>query len=182
MGLLLVIDENKLHYVYIKDFDRFIFQQTKNKNKKYFCKSCWQCFGSKNVLREHKKVCLNINGAQSVRLEKGTTKFQNYFKQIAVPIYAYFECNSECVERYQGSYSKKYEDHISCSFVYKLVCVDDKFTKPIVAFRDEDAAYEFIKAVLKECHYCKRVMNKNFNKNLILSKEEEEQSQSSNTC
>ena len=80
MDLLLVIDENKLHYVYIKDFDRFIFQQTKNKNTKYFCKSCWQCFGSKNVLREHKKVCLNINGAQSVRLEKGTIKFQNYFK------------------------------------------------------------------------------------------------------
>ena len=40
MDLLLVIDQNKLHYMYIKDFDRFIFQQTKNKNKKYFCKSC----------------------------------------------------------------------------------------------------------------------------------------------
>ena len=40
MDLLLVIDQNKLHYVYIKDFDRFIFQQTKNKNKTYCCKSC----------------------------------------------------------------------------------------------------------------------------------------------
>ena len=25
MNLLLVIDENKSHYVYIKDFDRFVF-------------------------------------------------------------------------------------------------------------------------------------------------------------
>ena len=133
------------------------------------------------MLREHKKVCLNINGAQSVRLEKGTIKFQNYFKQIPVPIYANFECNSEWVERYERSYSKKYQDHISCSFVYKLVCVDDKFTKPIVVFRDEDAVYEFIKAILKEYQYCKR-MNENFNKKFILSKEEEEQSQSSNTC
>ena len=55
MDLLLVTDGDKLHYVYIKDFDRFIFHKTKNKNKKYFCKSCLQCFSSKNVLIEHKK-------------------------------------------------------------------------------------------------------------------------------
>ena len=33
MDLLLVIDENKSHYVYIKDFNRFMFHKTKNKNK-----------------------------------------------------------------------------------------------------------------------------------------------------
>ena len=108
MDLLLLTDENKSHYVYIKDFDRFMLHKTKNKNKKYFCKSCLQCFSSKNVLTEHKEVCLSINGAQSVRLEKGTTKFKNYFKQIPVPfkIYADFECNLKSVETYEGSYSK----------------------------------------------------------------------------
>ena len=64
--LLLVTDENKSHYVYIKDFDRFTFRKTKNRNKKYFCKSCLQCFRSKNVLTEHEKYYLSINGAQSV--------------------------------------------------------------------------------------------------------------------
>ena len=108
MDLLLVIDENKSHYVYIKDFDRFMFLKTKNKNKKHFGKSCLQCFNSKHVLTEHKKVCLSINGAQSVRLEKGTIEFKNYFKQIPVPfkIYADFECNLKIVESYEGSYSK----------------------------------------------------------------------------
>ena len=38
--LLIVIDQNKSHYVYIKDFNRFMFQKLKNKNKKYFYKSC----------------------------------------------------------------------------------------------------------------------------------------------
>ena len=38
MDLLLVTNENKSHYVYMKDFDRFMFHKTKNKNKKYFCK------------------------------------------------------------------------------------------------------------------------------------------------
>ena len=183
INLLLVINDDKSHYVYIKNFNRFMFHKTKNKNKKYFCKSCLQCFSSKNVLTEHKKVCLSINGAQSVRLEKGTIEFKNYFKQIPVPfkIYADFECNLRGVESYEGSYTKKYQDHIPCSFAYKVVCIDDRFTKPIVVYRGENAAYEFIKAILKEYKYCKKVMKKHFNKNLIMS-EEEEQFQSSNAC
>ena len=56
MDLLLIMNENKLHYVHIKDFDRFMFQKTKNKNKKYFCKSRLKCFSSRNVLTEHKKA------------------------------------------------------------------------------------------------------------------------------
>ena len=111
MDLLLVIDENKSHYVHIKDFDRFMFHKTKNKNKKYFCRSCLQCFSSKNVLNEHKEVCLSINGAQSVRFEKGTIEFKKYFKQIPVPFksYADFEYNIKSVESYEGFYSKNIE-------------------------------------------------------------------------
>ena len=68
------------------------FTKQRIKTKKYFCKSCLQCFSCKNVLTKHKEVCLSINGAQSVRLEKGTIEFKNYFKQIPVPfkIYADF--------------------------------------------------------------------------------------------
>ena len=169
MDLVLVIYENKSHHVYIKDFERFMFHRTKNKNKKCFCRSCLQCFSSKNMLTKHKEVCLSINGAQSVRLEKGKIEFKNYFKQIPVSfkIYADFECNLKSVESYEGFYSKKYQDHIPCSFAYKLVCVDDKFTKPIVVFRGENAAYEFIKEILKEYQYCKKAMKKHFNKHLI---------------
>ena len=134
-------------------------------------------------MTKHKEVCLSINGAKFVRLEKGRIEFKNYFKQIPVPfkVYVDFECNLESVESYEGSYSKKYQDHIPCSFAYKLVCVDDKFTKLIVIFRGENAAYEFIKAILKEYQYCKKVMNKHFSKNLIVS-EEEEEFQSRNMC
>ena len=104
------------------------------------------------MLAEHKQVCSSINGAQSVRFEKETIEFNNYFKQIPVPfkIYAAFKCNLERVESYEGSYSKKYQNHIPCSFAYKLVCVDNKFTKSIIVSRGENAAYEFIKVILKE--------------------------------
>ena len=75
---------------------------------------------------------------------------------------------------------KKIASHIPCSFAYKLVCVDDRFSKPIVVFRGKNAAFKFIEAILKEYEYCKKVMKKHFNKNLIMT--EEEQFQSSNTC
>ena len=60
------------------------------------------------MLTKHKEDCLSINGKQSVKLEKGTIEFENYFKQIPVPfkIYADFECNLEGVESYEGSYTK----------------------------------------------------------------------------
>ena len=44
MDLLLLTDENESHYVYIKDFDRFMFHKTKNRNKNFFCKSCLEYF------------------------------------------------------------------------------------------------------------------------------------------
>ena len=82
------------HYVYIKDFNRLMFSKTKCKNKKWFCKSCLQCFSSEKVLLEHSKDCLLINGGQNVKLEKGFIEFKNHNKQIPVPskIYADFEC------------------------------------------------------------------------------------------
>ena len=44
MDILLLIKDDQSHYVYIKDFNTFMFHKTKNKNKKWFCKSGLQCF------------------------------------------------------------------------------------------------------------------------------------------
>ena len=73
------------HYVYIKDFNWLMFNKNKCKNKKWFCKSCLQCFSSKKVLKEHGRDCLLINGKQNVKLEKGFIEFKNYSRQIPVP-------------------------------------------------------------------------------------------------
>ena len=56
--------------------------------------------------------------------------------------------------------SKKYQDHIHCTFAYKLACVDDKFSKPIVIFRSENAAFQFIEAILKEYEQQKKSLTK----------------------
>ena len=56
------------------------------------------------------------------------------------------QCNPETVEDYEGS----------CSFAYKVVCTEFKFSNPIVVYRGKNATYEFIKAIFKEYKYCKK--------------------------
>ena len=52
------------------------------------------------------------------------------------------------------------QNHVLCSFAYTVVCIDDTCSKPIDVVRRKNAAYEFIKAMLKEYEYCKEVMKK----------------------
>ena len=60
MDLLLISNESKSHYVYIKDFGRFMCNKTKNKHNKYFCKCCLQRFSSgKSLIEEKKKLFTN---------------------------------------------------------------------------------------------------------------------------
>ena len=62
MDLLLISDNFRPHYMYIKNFNRFMFNKTKHKGKKCFCKNFLKCFSGGKVLIEHKKDCLAING------------------------------------------------------------------------------------------------------------------------
>ena len=70
IDLLLLINDDQSHYVHIKDFNTFMFHKTKNKNKKWFCKSCLQCFSNEKMMIKHKEDCLSINGTQSVDVEE----------------------------------------------------------------------------------------------------------------
>ena len=126
-----------------------MFNKTRHKGKKYFCKSCLQCFSSESVLNGHKKDFLLINGGQNVKLEKGYIEFKNFNRQIPVPfkIYPDFECllkscdvginNNDCF-----NYTKKYQNHIPCSFGYKVVCVDNKFSEDVVLYRGKKCCFK----------------------------------------
>ena len=110
------------------------------------------------MLINSKDNCLSINGKQSVKLEKGIVKFQNYFKQIPVPfkIYADFECNLRGIESDEGSYTKTFQDRILCSFVYKVVCIDDRFTKPIVVYSGKKMLINLSKQFLMSINIVKK--------------------------
>ena len=88
---------------------------------------------------------------------------KTYFKQLRVPfkIYADLECILKGVQsssKTNGSYTEKYQHLIPCSFAYKVVCVNDKFSKEVALYRGKNAAYRFIKAIFKEYNYCTEVI------------------------
>ena len=95
MNILIIHENKKFHYVYIKDFNRLMYNITKHKEKKWFCMRCLQHFSSEFVLNKHKVNCLMINDKQKIELNSGYISFKNYSKKIRVPFKIY--ADSECI-------------------------------------------------------------------------------------
>ena len=154
------------HYVLIKDFNKFMNNQTKHKERKHFCMHCLQCFSSERVLNDHKENCITVNGKQAIKMpdkNNNILKFNNFHKQQAVPfvIYADFEAITEkiqgCQQNDEKSFPEAYQKHTDCGYGYKLVCCyDDKYTKPLQLYRGQHAVYGFMEAMLQEVKYCKK--------------------------
>ena len=191
MNLLLISDDEKNHYVYIKDFNRFMHHKTKSHQRKHFCMHCLQCFSSERVLNKHKEVCIEINGEQSIKMPEVGSKieFTNFNKQMKAPfvIYADFEAITEpihgCNQSNQQSFTEAYQKHTDCSYGYKVVCCyDDKYSKPIKYYRGEKAVYKFMQALLDEVKYCRQTIKYKFNKPLVMSPEDEDKFQKATSC
>ena len=54
LNVLLISNEEKSHYVFIKDFNRLMYLKTKHKDRKHFCMSCLQNFTTKEILNSHR--------------------------------------------------------------------------------------------------------------------------------
>ena len=113
-----------------------MFSRTKHKDKKHYCLSCLQDFTTEEILSNHKKQCLLINGSQAIKYESAIIKFTNYNKQITIPfkIYADRECFLKRSNSYEGEHITKYQEHIPNSIGAKLVCIDDRFTLPSIIY------------------------------------------------
>ena len=59
-------------------------------------------------------------------------------------------------------YTNKYQKHVACSYGYKLVCIDDKFSKSFKSDLDEDAVYNFISSMIEKSKHYSDVMKKHF--------------------
>ena len=64
---------------------------------------------------------------------------------------------------------------------YKLVCVDDKLSEPFKSYSGEDAVHNFISSMIEESKYCIDVMKKHFNKELVMTKKDNEDFENSAT-
>ena len=85
-------------------------------------------------------------------------------------------------ENPEGSYTKKYQKHIACSYGYKLVCVDDTFSKPFKTCLGEGSVFNFINSIIEEYKYCSAVMKKHFNRKLVMTIEDNGDFKNSTKC
>ena len=199
MNLLLIPKDEKKHYVLIKDFNAFMYNQSKHKEKKHFCIYCLQCSSSERVLIKHANNCLTINGSQAINMPKqgeNILKFNNFHKQLTVPfvIYANFEAITKKVQgceqseemkkdKDRKSYIKAYQTHEECGYGYKVVCCyRERYSKPIQTYRGENAVYKFMEKMFKEVEYCKAVIKKCFNKQLVMTEDDEERFRTMDGC
>ena len=188
VNLLLTTKDEKKHYILINDFNSFMYNQSKHKERKHFCMHCLHFFSSERILSNHIKNCLMINGNQAINmLKKGENilKFNNFHKQFPVPfvIYADFEAitkkvqgckQSDEMEKEKRSYTEAYQTHEDCGCGYKVVCCyDDKYSKPIQMYRGKNAVYKFMEKMLKEVEHCKAVIKKMLNEPLLMTEDDE---------
>ena len=124
LNVLLITGGDKSHYVYIKDISRLLASQlkTKNNHKKHICLHCLQTFTSEYILNRHKKICLEINGTQATKYEKGDIKFTNFNHLEPIPfrIYADIECFTKKITKKRGKHSKLYQENIPNYIAAKL--------------------------------------------------------------
>ena len=199
MNLLLITKDEKRHYVLIKDFNAFMYNQSKHRERKHFCMYCLQCFSSERILANHVNNCLTINDAQAINMPKqgeNILKFNNFHKQLPVPfvIYADFEGITKKVQgceqseemkkdKNMRSYTEAYQAHEDCGYGYKVICCyNDKYSKYTSIYRGENAVYKFMEKMLEEVEYCKAVIKKHFNKPLVMTEVDEQHFKNMNGC
>ena len=140
------------HYSVIRSFNRLLSGQTVS-NGTFFCRRCMDAYSSQVLLDIHYIHCTHV---QHTKLPKDA------HKQLPAPftVYADFESvlkplsgidTTQVATSDEGHSSVPYQEHIACSFSYKIVSsVMPTFDRPIVYYRGEDAAAEFIRELQRE--------------------------------
>jgi hypothetical protein len=158
VNLLLLKNEKTSHYCLIRDLDGFLSRTKSCDHRTFFCWYCLTGFIRADLLRDHVPYC-SIHGAQKIKLpdpEDNILKFKEFERQLRVPfvIYADFETLNKKIHSCapDPSCSSTTRDTLlePCSFGYKIVCIDPKYTTPTVIYRGPDAAQKLIECLLKE--------------------------------
>ena len=126
---------------------------------------CLQRFTSNDKIYDHKEVCIEGNGVQAINIpEEGSNlEFHKYNWQLEAQFatYADFEAFMERSDNEEGlveineegniSYTKETNEHIDCGYGYKVVCrYDDRYSKHVRIFHEDNAVYRFKEQMLKE--------------------------------
>ena len=80
LDLLLIKDDSNSHYVYIKGFNRFMYNEKKHGARKYFCRYFLHYFSSKELSMKHITICLKVSIKQGLEVKAGKINLTKYHR------------------------------------------------------------------------------------------------------
>ena len=168
VNVLWLSNEENSHYCLITDLNRFLSRTKTHRSQMYFCSYCLHGFCKETAFHEHQSNC-STHGAQRVELpvvgKNDVLKFNDYEKTLKVPfvIYADFETINRklytCMPNPKLSATTPTTKLDVCGFGYKVVCEDNRYTKPIVVYRGEDAGEKLMEYLLEEQEQIKEILS-----------------------
>ena len=146
-------NKNNYHFVWIRNFNGFLFDITKDGHTKYFCTKCLLHFFSEDKLKQHKNDFPNCNEHnQPARLilpkkDDAYIEFKNYNKKFKAPFVIYADFESILTKNKQDN--NIVHNHVSCSFMFYVVSSFEEYQFTPQFFRGENATNLFLKALLQ---------------------------------
>ena len=158
VNLLLISDDTKQHYCWIKDISKLLSLPTlKHEHVGHLCFRCLNTFNSEKSyliksLASHHENCKSYEAIQIDHPEEGLKiSFKNHNRSMRVPFIVYTDFESftpqlsTCQPKPEKCYTKQYQKHTPSGFCYHMKCFDDTLysQQPVTfvkEFNDDDVA------------------------------------------
>ena len=163
------------HICLIKDINKYLFRNNRDKNKKYFCVRCLNSCISQENLNKHKELCVKYN-TKSEKLvlpnENSILKFNKINEMIKTPFTIYYD-----IETY-GKYLKDTKQHSKIQNTtheqllrpYLIGYIlknnyDDIYSKKCQIFTGDQCIEKMLlNLIFTERPYINKIIDENFNK------------------
>jgi Rho termination factor, N-terminal domain/Recombination endonuclease VII len=170
VDLLLIHDDQKFHYVWIKDFNKLMSDTNKHKARKFFCTNCFHPCSSQEILEKHFVDCRK-NGWRNSETVDQIIKFRNFKNQLPAGFVIYADSEALIEKMFsttkrheqQNSFIINHQRHVPCSFAYVIIrrCCNNEISvhSEVKSFRGENAAEQFLKSIVEDFYELQKIID-----------------------
>lgn len=162
---------------------------TRFNNRRFYCRRCLHGFVRRDLLDNHRIYC-NLFQYQKLNYpiegKNDSLEFKDFEKCTRVPfvIYADFECFAKkmdtCIPDPNQPSTTSTTKFEACGYSYVVVCSNDKYTKPAVVYRGDNAVQHFFEDIMDEEEYINKTLGEI--EPLIMNEKTEQQFQDATNC
>ena len=179
-------NEDKYHYVWIKNFNGFLNDINKYDHKMFYCMKCMTHFYTEEKLQSHNKDYPKCNDNQPTKIEyptkdKAFVAFKNHINKFKSPFVIYADFESVLVKADDSKDNEKItHKHIPCGYMMYVVSTIDEYKFRPILYRGQDAVNKFLNDILEVADRITYISKQN--KTMIIDEDDELKFQNSTIC